>query len=172
MEYKMTTLRIFDDNWKFYFKKERDNLLELFKKQDISAIEHIGSTSVVMCKAAGTIDILVSIPDTIEMFTIKNILVSNGYKFIDSMSDMDCFVFMRVYKGKVVCTIRVMEHASEKYNDFMLFKYYLRSNRMNVKKYNEFREKILAKFNGDGKRYYEEKINYITNKVSSIKPQN
>ena len=168
----MTTLRIFDDNWKFYFKKEKEKLLELLKKQKISSIEHIGSTSVVMCKAAGTIDILLSIPDKIEMFTIKNILVANGYKFIDSRSDMDCFMFMRLYNGNVVCTIRLVEHASELYNNIMLFKHYLRSNRMNVKKYNEFRETVLAKFNGDGKRYYEEKVNYITNKLISIKPQN
>ena len=167
----MTTLRIFDDNWKFYFYKERDNLLELLKKQEVSAIEHIGSTSVVMCKAAGTIDILLSIPDKIEMFTIKNILTSNGYKYIESMSDMDTFMFMRVHNGKVVCTIRLMEHATPLYNDIMLFKYWLRSNRLNVKKYNEFREQILQKFNGDGKRYYEEKINYITSKLILIKPQ-
>lgn len=167
----MTKLLIFHNGWKLLFDKEKENLKKILRKQNISSIEHVGSTSVVMCKAAGTIDIVISIPDMIEMFTIKNLLVKNGYRFIKSMSDEKVLVFMRVENGRVVCSIKLMEHACDFYNDILLFKHYLRANKKNVIKYNEYREVLLQQCNGDGKKYHEGKIDYIVNKLAEIKPK-
>ena len=167
----MTNLLPYNNTWKLFFKKEKENLLSILKGQEISDIEHIGSTSVVLCKAAGTIDVLLSIPDPVEIFTIKNILVKNGYKYIDSMSKVNSFMFMRVHNGKVVATIRVMEHACPEYMDIILFKCFLQANKKNVMKYNEYREILLKQCNGDGKKYHEGKIDYIVSKLAAIKPQ-
>ena len=172
MEPNMTQLRIFNDNWKHYFSREKEKLLSILKGQDICDIEHIGATSVVLCKTAGTIDILISIPDMVEMFTIKNLLVKNGYRFVESMSnDLDELVFMRVHNGKVVCTVRLMEQACDKYRDIILFKCYLRASKKNVIKYNEYREILLKNCHGDGALYHQGKVDYITSKLAAIKPQ-
>ena len=125
-------------------------------------IEHIGATSVVLCKTCGTIDLLCSIPSKIDFVTIKNLLVSRGYQYLASMSNEDCYTFARRNeKNQIVSLTRVVEQASKVYQELILFKHYLREKEKHVLTYNQFRKALLEQCGGDAKQYQQIKKNYI-----------
>ena len=155
----------FNDDWKEYFKSFEEELLVLFMGQKVNTIEHIGATSVVLCGTAGSIDILVSIPDAIEFITLKNILLKRGkgYSFVVSRSDYlnHMFFIKRNKKHEIVATIRIVEYASDEYNRIKGFQQYLKQKSDHVIKYNEFREVALNRCGGNNKKYQLAKENYI-----------
>ena len=152
----------FNDYWKDCFQNEKKLLLEALAGHEVISVEHIGATSVLMCKTAGTIDLLCSIQDKIEMFTYKNILAIKGYQYVPSESDQNCFMFVRKNKDKkIIATIRLVEHASDAYMNIVLFKYYLQEGMKAVIKYNDFREALIEKCNGNFKVYQKRKKIFI-----------
>ena len=159
----MMKLLEFNNNWKHFFNSEKELLSKALANQEISNIEHIGATSVVMCATAGTIDLLLSIPNSIDFVTIKNILVRKGYKFIEDKSDyFNLMYFVRKNtKGGIVATLRLVEHSSKTHREILAFKYWLQENRIHVNKYNEFRRTLIEKCGNDIKKYQDTKKGYI-----------
>ena len=158
----MIQLVKFNNNWKLYFQHEKKLLSKALNGQQIVDIEHIGATSVVLCQTCGTIDLVCSIPNKIELITLKNILERKGYQYIDNLSNQDCFLFIRRNKNKqIVATIRLVEHASIEYNKLILFKYYLKERKSHVLAYNTFRQTLLEQYEGDAKKYQAVKKSYI-----------
>lgn len=153
----------FSNNWKHFFASEKEHLLKALKGQEITNIEHIGATSVVMCETAGTIDLLLTIPNGIDFVTIKNILVRKGYKFIENKSDyLNIMYFVRRNaKGCIVATLRVVEHGSKMHRSIIAFKYWLQEKRLHVNKYNDFRRALIEKVGDDISLYQSTKNNYI-----------
>ena len=171
MEHKMKLLD-FNDNWKEYFNSFEEELLVLFKGQKVNTIEHIGATSVVLCKTAGCVDILVSIPSAIDFVTLKNILLQNGkgYSFVVTRSNYltQMFFIKRNKKHEVVATIRIVEYAGETYNRIKGFQQYLKQKMDHVIKYNEFKQIALDKYRGNNLGYQKAKENYIKEIVDSF----
>lgn len=158
----MLQLIDFSDKWKDYFAKEKQILLTALHGQKVLKIEHIGATSVVLCKTCGTIDLMCTIPSMIEFITIKNILCTRDYQYLPSMSTDDCYTFARRNENKqIVCTVRVVEQASRIHQEIILFKAYLREKEKHAIAYNEFRKTLLKQVGGDAKKYQETKKNYI-----------
>lgn len=159
----MKNLLPFDNKWKEFYAYEKALLLHVLKGQKIVNIEHVGATSVVMCGTCGTIDVLCGIQTSLDFITIKNILVRQGYTFIENQSDyLSHLLFVRRNPNKqIVATIRLVEYGSDVYNRIMAFKYYLKERDSNVRKYNEFRSALLEKYNGDMSQYQIVKSDYI-----------
>ena len=158
----MLRLIEFNDKWKDYFDLEKQNLLNALRGQKILSIEHIGATSVVLCKTCGTIDLLCVLHSKIDFITIKNLLCVNGYQYLASMSNDDCYTFARRNENKqIVAIIRVVEQASTIHKEIILFKGYLREKEKHVAAYNEFRKALLQQCGGNAKKYQEIKQNYI-----------
>ena len=158
----MIRLVDFNDHWKNFFSKEKNMLLDALRGQKVLGVEHIGATSVVLCKTCGTIDLLCIIPSKIEFITIKNLLVSKGYQYLQSMSNDECYTFARRNdKNQIVSITRVIEQASVFHKEVVLFKGYLRESDRNVRDYNNFRKALLENCGGDAKEYQKVKQNYI-----------
>ena len=166
----MIKLLKFNNNWKHFYAHEKELLLKTLKGQEISNIEHIGATSVVMCETAGTIDLLLTIPNSLDFVTIKNILVRKGYKFFEEKSDYTNIMFFgrRNSKGGVVATIRVVEHSSIMHRRIIAFKYWLQENRLHVNKYNDFRKALIEKCENDVAKYQTTKSDYIESIINDF----
>ena len=150
------------DNWKDVFLEEKKMLLLALRGQRVLNIEHVGATSVVLCKTCGTIDLLCSIASKYDLETIRNILTSRNYQFLQSMSNDECYTFARRNEKKqIVALIRVVEQASKIYKETILFKHYLRETEDHVLTYNQFRKALLEQCDGDVKQYQKIKKNYI-----------
>ena len=150
------------DNWKDAFLNEKKILSTALHGQRVLGIEHVGATSVVLCKTCGTIDIMCLIPSKYELETVKNILTTRGYQYLPSMSNEDCYTFARRNEKKqIVALIKVVEQASRIYKETILFKHYLRERESHVLTYNQFKKALLEQCNGDVKQYQKIKKNYI-----------
>ena len=162
MEHDMSHLLSFDNNWKNYFLKEKEILLNALEGQRVNEVLHIGATSVVMCKTAGTIDLLCAIPSTIELYTIKNILTHKGYQCVGSIGNFEGMYFVRRgQKKRIVATVRVVQYASTKYLSILSFMHWLHETQTHVEKYNNFREEALEQYSGNRAKYEAVKQNYI-----------
>ena len=158
----MLKLIDFNDNWKEIFLKEKEELLRALRGQKVLEVEHVGATSVVLCKTCGTIDLLCSIQSKLDFITIKNLLVTRGYQYLASLSTDDCYVYARRNEKKqIVSLTRVVEQASTIHKEIVLFKHYLREKEKHVRTYNQFRQALLQQCGGDAKKYQETKRNYI-----------
>ena len=165
----MIELVDFNNRWKDCFLNEKKILSNALKGQPVVEIEHIGATSVVLCKTAGTIDLLCSIQNKIEFITIKNILMKKGYQYIESLSNLDCYTYVRRNnKKQIIATVRVVEHASKTYKEAILFKYYLREKISHVKAYNKLRQTIIEEQNGNVEAYFKVKRNYIKSVINDF----
>ena len=152
----------FNNDWKHFFEAEKEILSNALKGQKICSIEHIGATSLVMCKTAGTIDLMLSIPSSIDFVTIKNILERKGYKCDEEKSDYINLMYFvrRNQKRAIVATVRLVEQGSIAHRELIGFKFYLKENQLHVKKYNEYRESLI-KNNGSISEYQNAKSAYI-----------
>ena len=152
----------FNNNWKQMFKSEHDMLLDALGDFKVENIEHIGATSVVLCDTYGTIDLLLSIQSYLNLVMVKNILIQKGYEYIPHLSDdmKDIFMIRKDKDGRIVATIHIVEYASVRYQEYLLFKYHLREG-SNALRYNETREAMLENCNGDIKEYRKQKSEYI-----------
>lgn len=165
----MVKLVDFNNKWKDCFLNEKKILSHALKGQPVVEIEHVGATSVVLCKTAGTIDLLCSIQNKLDFITFKNILVRKGYGYVASLSNEDCYVYVRRNsKQQIIATVRVVEHASLTYKKIILFKYYLREKISHVKAYNELRQTIIDNKDGDAASYYKIKVNYIESVINDF----
>lgn len=158
----MDKLIQFNNKWKNMFAIEQDMILAALGDYKIEKIEHIGATSVVLCGTYGTIDILLSVQDRMNLVVVKNILVGKGYEYVAHLSDdmKDIFMIRKDDKGRIVATIHIVEYASVTYQEYILFKFHLREGN-NAIKYNKTREAILEKCDGDHKEYRKQKAEYI-----------
>lgn len=155
-------LKPFDDKWKICFSIEKKKLEEKLKGFDVASIEHIGATSVILCGTLGTIDIVVSLNSIVEVTTVKNYLCKNGYEAIEKgCGNSQAFLVRRNDKNEIVATIRVVPNCSKQYIKLIAFKYYLRQNKNNALKYNEFRQALLETCGNNLAKYKEVKANYI-----------
>jgi len=159
-------LKKYDDRWPILFKEEKDSLIEKLKPFKIEGIEHIGATSVLLCKTAGTIDIMVALQSKMDLLSVKNYLCKNGYEEIPHLNKRNCLFLVRRNKSKqIVSTLRLVEYASDEYIKIVSFKQYLKGHKKYRNKYNEFRKTLLEQEDMTMFKYNQIKANYICSKL-------
>lgn len=160
----------YDNTWKQFYEIEKSHLLKALSGQKICGIEHIGATSVSSCMTAGTIDLLLSIQNSIDFFTIKNILRRKGYQCIEEKSDSVNVIFLvrRNAKRNIVATIRLVENGSILHQQILSFKFYLQEDQLHIKEYNDFRAELIKKYGDSIAKYQEEKSAYIESIINKL----
>jgi GrpB-like predicted nucleotidyltransferase (UPF0157 family) len=68
-----------NDEWKDWYKEERENLEKILEPKSYSYIYHIGSTAIPGIWAKPTVDILIEIPKNYDMVKVCERLVECGY---------------------------------------------------------------------------------------------
>lgn len=148
-------------DWSKAFQMERDNILFLLPQYKIT-IEHIGATSVNNCRSFRNVDILVSVHNFADVYTITMLLASKEYKELPELSDINCRVLAKKHKvNDCGVTVRVVEYASDTYNRFISFKLFLKDSFDAVQKYNLFREALFEKVEHNISEYNRIKYDYI-----------
>lgn len=67
------------EEWKEWYQEEKQALLRLFSKGEISCISHIGSTAIPDIWAKNIVDILLEVPETADLQYFKKQLLNAGY---------------------------------------------------------------------------------------------
>lgn len=161
----MEVLEYHPTTWEKVFATEVNNLRFNLPKFRFN-IEHIGATSVNNCRTFRNVDILLSVHDFKDIYTISMILQSKEYREVKEMSTVDCVVLSR--KAKLYgcgVTLRIVQHASPTYNRFICFQIYLKESFTRVMKYNEFRETLFEQVKYNINEYNKVKYDYINSLI-------
>ena len=149
------------EDWEKAFASEKENLIFLLPQYKMN-VEHIGATSINNCRSFRNVDILIAVNNFADIYTIAMLLASKEYKELPELGDMNCRVLVKKHKvNGCGVTVRVVEHASETYKRFVMFKVLLNEDFEKVQGYNYFRENLLKKVNFDIAEYNRVKYDYI-----------
>ena len=156
------------NEWEKAFVMEKDNLSFLLPQFKIN-IEHIGATSISNCRSFRNVDILVSVNNFADIYTIAMLLGSKEYKELPDLGDMNCRVLVKKHKvNGCGVTVRVVEHASITYNRIVSFKLLLQGSFDKTQAYNYFRETLFKKVNHNIAEYNRIKYDYINSYIDEM----
>ena len=73
-----------DDRWKDYYNEIEKTLTGLLSEQPVVRISHIGSTAIQGIWAKNIVDVMVEIPQSVDMKDMAQILEQNGFTIMSS----------------------------------------------------------------------------------------
>lgn len=154
----------YDPNWPLFFEKEKMLLLNILCDKIALRIEHIGSTAIPNLAAKPTIDILVEIPDQLEIEDmIIKLMVQNGYIHMEEQKDH--LMFVRGYSPTGLEPESYHIHMGTKSQaslwDRVKFRNYLRRSPETAKKYENLKYDLAKENKNDREAYTDKKGNFI-----------
>jgi len=152
----------YDPRWPVLFDEERRRLRCVFGPA--LPIEHMGSTSVPGLAAKPIIDILVGVPSLPKAKAIyMEALLALGYTYI---SDYETWLpaelfFRRGILGPWTHHLHVMEPSNPRWQDFLLFRDYLRLHPETASAYGVLKKSVALAFGDDIEGYHNAKHEFV-----------
>ncbi len=143
------------------YEEEKEKLLEIYKNR-ISAIDHVGSTSIKNIKSKPIIDILIQTDDLVgfkeftelnvegDVYTVKKEPTMGGDYLIRKEEDGKVKAFIHVYKTGDINGIKTI-----------LFRDYMNNHDDERKRYEELKKDLYKRFKNDRQAYVYGKDEYI-----------
>jgi GrpB-like predicted nucleotidyltransferase (UPF0157 family) len=149
--------------WIDLFKTEELKIEKAIGTQNISRIEHIGSTAVSNLKAKPTIDIILEVHDAVDTAMIIDRLKKLGYHFTPKPANpAPHMMFMKGY------SIRGFEgqafHVHVRYRgdwDEIYFRDYLKANPAIAQEYAVLKTRLANEYKNDREEYTAQKSDFI-----------
>ena len=159
---KRKTVKVFKYNpeWKNEYLKEKNTLKDALKNYNVD-IQHVGSTSIVGCKAKPIIDIAIGVSNLEYGKRLIPILQKIGYHY-DGRNDFGVRYFLKKCENDIeTYFIHIEDKNSIIWQHHILFRDYMNFNPEEVTKYSELKENLAQKFCDDRKSYTKAKEAYI-----------
>ena len=77
-----------DDRWKDCYNEIEKTLTGLLSDQPVVRINHIGSTAIQGIWAKNIVDVMVEIPQSVDMKDMAQVLEQNGFTIMSSIADI------------------------------------------------------------------------------------
>lgn len=151
----------FRDNKKFYANVEK----KLREMLDVSIpINQVGSTAIPEMYGKNIMDILIGAKDNLEFEKITTVLETQGYVASKKSKDeiYQFFSSTAAETGSGDVHIHLVIQNTERYNEFLILKRYLLSNKDKAKDYSNFKKKIINSGVLDRKEYKRIKSEYVS----------
>ena len=161
------TLTEHNEKWIEWYAEEERRLAGILPPDDIR-ISHIGSTAIKNIWAKPIIDILVEIPASLSMETVKEILVRNGCICMSEQENRKSF--NRGYTSEGFA--EKVFHLHLRYrgdNDELYFRDYMNDNTSSAKQYEELKLSLWKKFEHDRDGYTSAKTDFIAEHTDKAK---
>lgn len=156
-----------NEKWAEWYAEEEKRLADIWSANAIR-INHIGSTAIAQIWAKPIIDILVEIPASLSMNSLKESLIENGY--ISMMEQEDRMLFNMGYTSKGFAE-RVF-HLHLRYmgdNDELYFRDYMNDDPISAKQYEKLKLSIWKRFEHDRDGYTFAKNCFIAEYTAKAK---
>ena len=162
MGLKIGTVRLekYNNNWKEEFEKEKKNLKEIFQNIAID-IQHIGSTSIENISAKPIIDIAVGVEKLSDFEKVKNCFINNKEYSLREENTSGEILVRRGTEEFITHLIHVMEYDSERYQNTIVFRDYMRKNLKDKIEYEKLKEELAEKYKDNRKMYTASKNEFI-----------
>lgn len=153
--------------WKKWYEEEKQRI-ECFLETPNIKIHHIGSTAMKDIWAKPIIDILMEIPKSISMETIKTIFTQNGYTCMSETENRKSFCYGYTEKGYAEKVFH-LHLRYEKDNDELYFRDYMNENELLAKEYEKLKLSLWKKYEHDRDAYTSAKGSFVAEQTSDAK---
>lgn len=145
--------------WDEWYAEEQKRLVSILPPENIR-ISHIGSTAINNIWAKPIIDILVELPQSLPLESVKEILVQNGYICMSEQPNRKSF--NRGYTSEGFA--KKVFHLHLRYwgdNDELYFRDYMNENPLLAKQYEDLKLSLWKKFEHDRDGYTFAKTSFV-----------
>lgn len=157
----------YNAKWKEDFEKEKEELKSKFEEV-AQTIEHIGSTSVEGLSAKPIIDIAVGINSFEDFKKVKSKFLNEPYS-VKEDSDPGEILIRKGPEENRTHFIHVMEISSERYQNAIIFRDFLRNNKDTRVEYENLKKELATQYASDRKSYTKAKNNFIQDVLKMAK---
>ncbi len=150
-------------NWKTIFESEKEKINNIFNKNEIYKIEHIGSTAIPNIISKPTIDIILQITKNIDKKTIIKNLEKINYHFIAKPENPPPnMMFVKGYTDKGFKGQAYHIHIRFKGDcDELYFRDYLKENTEKAIEYENLKIKLAKKYKFNREKYTNGKTKFV-----------
>ncbi len=152
------------------YEDEKEKLLKIFKGNNI-IVEHIGSTSVKGLKAKPIIDIAIGVSKFKDFEYYKKLFDKKEYEVRNSL-EMDEILIVKGNENYTSVLIHLMELNGSRYQESILFRDYLKSNKNALEEYQTLKEKLAEKYSNDRVMYTKSKNDFIKENITKALKEN
>ena len=143
------------------FEETRDKLLQVLGED--TKIDHVGSTAIKNMWGKNIIDILIGAKNKDDFEQMKIKIAGMGYYLSQNSCD-EIYQFCASKMGETSSGdihLHLVIVDTERYNDFLILRDYLRENKDEAKNYYQYKKKLLDQGVTDRKLYRKEKSEYV-----------
>lgn len=155
--------------WVFEYTEEVKKLKKIVPSKFCCCFMHVGSTAAHSITARPIIDIAIGVINSLDLITVKDILVFNGYKFLDTRSNINDLLLEKKLEGKSSFFIHVLALNGKKWNEMFQFTEILRTNQKAAKEYSAFKADLLINKKVSPVEYERLKAEYIQKLLETVK---
>lgn len=156
-----------NEKWVKWYAEEEKRLAGILPINDIR-LNHIGSTAINNICAKPIIDILVELPVSLPMDSVKEILVQNDYICMSELANRKSFNMGYTSEGFA----EKVFHLHLRYwgdNDELYFRDYMNDNALLAKQYEELKLSLWKRFEHDRDGYTYAKTSFIAEQTDKAK---
>jgi GrpB-like predicted nucleotidyltransferase (UPF0157 family) len=150
--------------WTEQYEQEAAKILEVLDRDQVVAIEHIGSTAIPGLAAKPIIDVMIGV-DAIETArSFVPLLEGIGYVYWSDNPRTDRLFFVKgmpPYGPRRTHHVHVFETNSELWQRRLLFRDYLRSHPSVAQEYGSLKRELAVQFRDDREAYTDAKRAFI-----------
>lgn len=150
----------YQPSWVAAFDEEKQQLLDALG-DNVSGIEHVGSTSVPGLAAKPIIDMLAAVDDLSVYKRLIEPLTALGYEFMPERVFADRVFFPKGPRENRTHHLSLAVKNSDGWNKTIAFRDYLRENASARDKYQSFKTQLAAKYPNDRASYTKAKEQLI-----------
>jgi rfaE bifunctional protein nucleotidyltransferase chain/domain len=156
----------YDPRWPSMFEEDRRRILAAVGGY-VSAVEHIGSTSVPGLAAKPIIDVMAAIKSLADAPACVGPLATIGYVYVPEHEAVmpERRYFRRGPSGEGTHHLHMVERSSEFWESHLLFRDYLRAHPEAAAEYEKLKRELAAAHGSDRAAYTEAKTEFIESTV-------
>lgn len=149
-----------DEKWPDHFKEIEASLQKLLSGWQVDRISHIGSTAIQGIWAKNIVDVMVEIPETVEMEALARVMERGGFKRMST--DGKRISLNKGYTGKGFAD--KVFHIHLRYtgdNDELYFRDYLNEHTQIAKEYEALKLKLWKQYEHNRDAYTAAKTDFV-----------
>ncbi len=160
----------YDPRWPSMFEEDRRRILEAVGEY-VSAVVHIGSTSVPGLAAKPIIDVMVAIKSLADAPACVAPLAAIGYEYVPKYETVmpERRYFRRGPHGAGTHHLHMVERSSEFWEVHLLFRDYLRSHAEAAAEYEKLKRDLAAEHGSDRGAYTDAKTDFIKSSIEKAR---
>lgn len=157
--------------WSRLFEAEAKILRKIFGQTALE-IQHVGSTSIPDLDAKPIVDIALAVNDLTLSENTENDLRRHGYFFRPNSTTESSKLYAKGPENRRTYYLHIVLTKSDKWENYLLFRDYLRKNSEAREQYLQLKQKLLQKFENNRDAYTEGKSNFIKKIIEEAKTEN